>query len=130
MKSDAGTFDLETPRDIEGHFESEIVKKRQTVLNESLDNKILALDALGMSYDSISKHLADMYDMEVSSAKISMITDKLLPLLTEWRNRSLESVYPIAFLNAMHFKVRVEGKVISKPFYTVLELRQRAEKIF
>ncbi|KTC92175.1 transposase [Legionella cincinnatiensis] len=104
MKSTSGIFDLETPRDRDGSFEPELVKKRQTVLNESLDNKVLALYALGMGYDAISEHLAEMYGLEISSAKISLITDKLLPMITEWRNRSLESVYPIAFLDAMHFK--------------------------
>src|SRR5690606_37471462 len=94
MKSTSGVFDMETPRDREGSFEPEIVRKRQTVLNESLDNKVLALYALGMSYEAISEHLAEMYGLEVSSAKISLITDKLLPMITEWRNRSLESVYP------------------------------------
>lgn len=120
MKTSTGSFDLLTPRDREGSFEPEIVKKRQTVLNESLDNKVLSLYAIGMSYESISEHLAELYGLEVSCAKISLITDKLLPLITEWRNRPLESVYPIVFLDAMHFKVRVEGKVISRAFYTVL----------
>ena len=128
IKSTTGVFDLDTPRDRDGSFEPEIVKKRQTVLNESLDNKILALYAIGMSYESISEHLSEMYGLEVSSAKISQITDKLLPLITEWRNRSLESVYPIVFLDAMHFKVRVEGKVISRAFYTVLAVNSDGRK--
>jgi putative transposase len=79
IQSTSGVFDLETPRDRDGSFEPEIVKKRQTVLNESLDNKVLALYALGMSYEALSEHLAEMYGLEVSSAKISLITDKLLP---------------------------------------------------
>lgn len=128
IKSTTGVFDLDTPRDRDGSFEPEIVKKRQTVLNESLDNKILALYAIGMSYESISEHLSEMYGLEVSSAKISQITDKLLPLITEWSNRSLESVYPIVFLDAMHFKVRVEGKVISRAFYTVLAVNSDGRK--
>lgn len=128
MKAVSGPFDLETPRDREGTFEPELVKKRQTVLNESLDTKILALYGLGMSYEAISEHLAEMYGLDVSSAKISLITDKLLPLITEWRNRPLESVYPIVFLDAMHFKVRAEGKVVSKAFYTVLAVTPEGKK--
>lgn len=81
-----------------------------------------------MSYEAISEHLSEMYGLEISSAKISLIKDKLLPLITEWRNRSLESVYPIVFLDAMHFKVRVEGKVISRAFYTVLGVNSEGEK--
>jgi putative transposase len=120
MKTGTGTFELTTPRDRESNFEPEIVKKRQTVLNESLDNKILALYALGMSYEAIAEHLAGLYGLEISSAKISLITDQLLPVITEWRNRPLDAVYPIVFLDAIHFKVREEGKVRSKAFYSIL----------
>lgn len=128
IQSSTGSFDLTTPRDRTGSFEPEIIKKRQTVLNESLDNKILSLYGIGMSYDAISEHLAEMYGLEVSSAKISLITDKLLPVITEWRNRPLESVYPIVYLDAMHFKVRIEGKVISQAFYTVLAVTPEGKK--
>jgi putative transposase len=128
MKTGTGPFELETPRDREGSFEPEIVKKRQTVLNESLDNKVLSLYVIGMSYEAIAEHLAEMYGLEVSSAKISLITDKLLPAITEWRNRPLEAVYPIVFLDAMHFKVREEGKVTSKAFYSVLGVNKEGRK--
>lgn len=128
VQTSTDSFELSTPRDREGSFEPEIVKKRQTVLNESLDNKVLALYALGMSYEAISEHLAEMYGLEVSCAKISLITDKLLPLITEWRNRPLESVYPIVFLDAMHFKVRVDGKVTTKAFYSVLAVSTEGKK--
>jgi putative transposase len=120
MKTGTGTFELETPRDRDGSFEPELVKKRQTVLNESLDNKVLSLYAAGMSYETITEHLSDMYGLDVSPAKISLITDKLMPIITEWRNRPLDAVYPIVFLDAMHFKVREEGKVRSKAFYSIL----------
>lgn len=128
VQTSSDSFELLTPRDREGSFEPEIVKKRQTILNESLDNKVLALYALGMSYEAISEHLGEMYGLEVSCAKISLITDKLLPLITEWRNRPLESVYPIVFLDAMHFKVRVDGKVTTKAFYSVLAVSTEGKK--
>jgi putative transposase len=128
MKTDTGSFELETPRDREGSFEPEIVKKRQTVLNESLDNKVLSLYAIGMSYEGIAGHLSEMYGLEVSPAKISLITDKLMPIITEWRNRPLDAVYPIVFLDAMHFKIREEGKVVSKAFYSVLGVTKDGQK--
>lgn len=128
VKSGTDAFELETPRDRAGSFEPEIVKKRQTVLNESLDNKVLSLYALGMSYEAIAGHLAEMYGLEVSAAKISLITDKLIPLITEWRNRLLDAIYPIVFLDAMHFKVREEGRVTSKAFYSVLGINQEGKK--
>lgn len=129
LKTGTESFELETPRDRLGTFEPQIVKKRQTVLNESLDNKILSLYALGMSYEAIQDHLADMYGgLEVSAAKISLISDKLMPVITEWRNRPLESVYPIVFLDTMDFKVRIEGKVSSRAFYSVLVINNQGRK--
>ena len=124
----AGSFELETPRDRDGSFEPEIVKKRQTVLNEALDEKVLGLFGLGMSYDDIRKHLAEMYGVDISAAKISAVTDKLLPLITEWRSRPLESTYPIIFLDAMFFKAREEGKVIQKAIYNILGVNQQGHK--
>lgn len=128
VKTGTGAFELATPRDREGSFEPEIIKKRQTVLNESLDNKVLALYALGMSYQAIADHLAEMYGLDVSTAKISQIMDKLMTVITEWRNRPLESVYPIVFLDAIHYKVRDEGKVVSKAIYSVLGVNQQGVK--
>src|SRR3990167_7081054 len=128
VKTGTGSFELETPRDREGSFEPEIVKKRQTVLNESLDNKVLSLYALGMSYEAIGDHLQELYGLEVSPAKISQITDKLLPFITEWRNRPLEAIYPIVFLDAMHFKLREEGRVVSKAIYSILGVNRQGCK--
>lgn len=81
-----------------------------------------------MSYEAIAAHLSEMYGLEISAAKISLITDKLLPVITEWRNRPLDAVYPIVFLDAMHFKIREEGKVISKAFYSVLGVNKEGRK--
>lgn len=128
MKSNVGAFELETPRDRNGTFEPQLIKKRQTILNEMLDNKILALYGLGMSYDAISEHLLDMYGVEISKATISTVTDKLIPLLTEWRSRPLESIYPVIFLDAMFFKTREENKVIQKAIYMILGINQQGHK--
>lgn len=128
VKHSAGTFELETPRDRNGSFEPQLVKKRQTILNEALDEKILGLFALGMSYEDIQKHLSEMYDVSVAVGTISAVTDKLLPLITQWRNRPLESIYPIIFLDAMWFKTREEGKVIQKVIYNILGINQQGQK--
>ncbi len=128
MTHSAGSFELETPRDREGSFEPEIVRKRQTVLNDALDEKVLGLFGLGMSYDDIRTHLAEMYGVDISAGKISAVTDKLIPLITEWRSRPLESVYPIIFLDAMFFKTREEGKVIQKAIYNILGVNQQGHK--
>lgn len=128
VKTGSGSFELETPRDREGSFEPELVKKRQTILNESLDNKVLALYGLGMSYQDISAHLQEMYGVEVSPALMSKITDKLLPVITEWRSRPLESIYTIVFLDAMFFKSREDGKVVTKVIYNILGVNQYGHK--
>lgn len=128
VQSPMGTFELETPRDREGSFEPQIVKKRQTVLNASLDNKILGLYGLGMSYQDIASHLKEMYDFEVSPATISAVTDKLLPVISEWRSRPLEAVYPIVFLDGMYFKNRENGKVSTKVLYNILGVNQEGYK--
>jgi transposase-like protein len=128
VKSDSGTFELETPRDRNGTFEPEIVKKRQTILNTTLDNKILSLYSAGMSYSDVSSHLAEIYDVDISEATISAVTDKLLPIIAEWRNRPLEAVYPVVFLDAMFFKMREDGRVVNKALYNILGVNQSGYK--
>ena len=128
MKSEMGRFELETPRDRESTFEPQIIKKRQTVLNESLDQRILNLFEAGMSYQDIQNHLEEMYEFKASSAQISAITDRLLPLIQEWRERPLQSVYAVIFLDAMFFKARIEGKVISRCVYTLLGINLEGKR--
>jgi len=81
-----------------------------------------------MSYEDIRKHLHDMYNVEMSSATISAVTDKLVPIITQWRNRPLEAIYPIIFLDAMFFKTREDGKVIQKAVYNILGINQEGHK--
>lgn len=128
IKTPSGEFELETPRDRNGTFEPQIVKKRQTVLTEELDQKILSLFGNGMSYRDISSHLNEMYGVKLSPATMTAITDKLLPVITEWKNRPLDDVYPIVFLDAMFFKQREEGRVVTKASYTVLGINQDGYK--
>ena len=128
VQSPVGAFELETPRDREGSFDPQIVKKRQTVLNASLDNKILGLYGLGMSYQDIASHLKEMYDFDVSPGTISAVTDKLIPVLTEWRSRPLEAIYPIVFMDGMYFKARENGRVITKVIYNILGINQEGRK--
>lgn len=128
IRSGMGSFELETPRDRLGEFEPQIVRKRQTVLTDELDGKILSLFGQGMSYSDIQLHLKDIYGVELSPGMISKITDQLLPLIEEWRSQPLESVYPILFLDAIHFKVRDEGHVVSKALYSLLGIDSHGRK--
>ena len=128
VKSASGEFELETPRDRDSSFEPKLVRKRQTVLNESLDEKVLALYALGMSYQDICAHLTDMYGVDISVGLINKITDKLIPTITEWRNRPLESIYAVVYLDAMFFKAQENGRVITKAVYNLLGIDQQGRK--
>jgi putative transposase len=128
VKTAGGSFELESPRDRNSSFEPQLIKKRQTILNEELDNKILALYGLGTSYADISSHLLDIYGVEVSNTMINAVTDKLIPQLTEWRNRPLESLYTVLFLDAMYFKVKQDGKVQPRVLYNIMGINQSGHK--
>ncbi|AXI24031.1 Mutator family [Cardinium endosymbiont of Sogatella furcifera] len=128
LRTSSGSFDLLTPRDRVGSFDPQIVKKRQTSLHPELETKILRMFSSGMSYKSIAAHIEEIYDHKVSAAEISAITDSLLPVINEWRNRPLQSVYPIVFMDGMFFKVKEDGKCVSKCLYTLLGIDQEGKK--
>lgn len=128
MKSPAGEFELSTPRDRAGTFEAQIVKKHQTHLTDELERKVIALFALGNSYQDIRTHIADMYDISLSNGTLNAVTDKLLPELQAWRERDLEAIYPIVWLDAIHYKIRENGRYISKAIYTILGLNIEGKK--
>ena len=120
IKSSTGSFDIETPQDRQSSFDPQIVKKRETVLADSLQDKIIGLYGLGMSLRDISDHIFEMYDTEISHTLLGQITDRIIPQVKAWQNRPLEPVYCIVWLDAMHYKVRSEGKVEHKALYNIL----------
>jgi transposase-like protein len=128
VKTSHGPIELKTPQDRQSNFEPEIVKKRQTILAESLEPRILGMYGLGMSYSDISKHVEDMYGMPLSSGVLKEITDRILPKVTAWRNRPLDEVYPIVWLDAMHFKVRDDHRVVKKAVYNIMAVTTTGHK--
>lgn len=128
VKTPVGNIEIETPRDRNGTFEPEILAKRQKTLGVDLDRQIIALYARGASYGDIRDHLSEMYDLDVSPATISRVTDKILPLIQEWRSRPLERVYPFVWLDAIHYKVRHEGRVVNRAVYCIIGLNQDGYK--
>lgn len=128
VKSPAGEFELKAPRDRAGTFEPQIIKKHQTHLTDELERKIIALFALGNSYQDIRSHVTDMYDISLSNGTINAVTDKLLPELQAWRERDLEAIYPIVWLDAIHYKIRENGRYTSKAVYTILGLNIEGKK--
>mgnify|MGYP003113807308 FL=1 len=128
MKGPTGSFELKTPRDRSGTFEPQLIKKHQTHLTDELERKIIALFALGNSYQDIRAHIAEMYDIELSNGTINAVTDKLLPELQAWRERDLEAIYPIVWLDAIHYKIKENGRYVSKAIYTILALNIEGKK--
>ena len=115
----AGPIDIRTPRDRAGTFEPELVGKRQRELTSGMDEQILALYAQGNSVEDVRRLLKQMFGITISAGKISAITDQVLPLVQEWRRRPLEAFYAIIYMDAIHFKVRHEGRYDQRAFYTV-----------
>jgi transposase-like protein len=128
IKSLNGNFELQTPRDRAGSFSPQLVKKHQTTLNDEIEQKIIAMYGLGMSYQDISGHLQEIYGLEVSTGTLSAITDKIIHTVKEWQARPLASIYPIVWLDAIHYKVRENGKVASKAVYTILGVNLEGRK--
>ncbi len=128
IKSTTGSFELATPRDRSGSFEPQLVKKHQTHMSDEIERKIISMFGLGMSYLDIAGHIAEIYGLEISNASISAITDKLIPEIKAWQNRPLASHYPIIWLDAIHYKVKQDGRYASKAVYTVLGLNLEGRK--
>ncbi|AJJ21443.1 IS256 family transposase [Yersinia enterocolitica] len=128
VKTPTGAFELATPRDRNGSFEPQLVKKHQTTLSDEIERKIIRMFALGMSYKDISQEIEDLYAFSVSSATITAVTDKVIPELKQWQQRPLEAVYPFVWLDAIHYKIREDGHYQSKAVYTVLALNLEGKK--
>ncbi len=128
IKAASGNFELDTPRERAGTFEPKIIRKNQTYLTDELERKIIALFAQGMSYQAIREYVQDMYGMEVSSGTVNAITDKLLPELKAWQERPLEPIYPLVWLDAIHYKIKENGHFIQKAVYTILGLNIDGKK--
>ncbi|MFX4277905.1 IS256 family transposase [Aliarcobacter butzleri] len=123
-----GSFELETPRDRNGTFEPQIVKKHQTTISNEIEEKILSMYGLGMSYTDISSHIEEIYQVSISTATISTITDKIIDKVKAWQSRPLDSIYPFVWLDAIHYKIKDGGKYVSKAVYTVLGVNMEGKK--
>lgn len=128
VKSLSGSFELNTPRDRAGSFEPQLIKKNQTHLTDELERKILSMFAHGMSYQAIREHVQEMYGMEISNGTLNAITDKLIPELKSWQERELDAIYPLVWLDAIHYKIKENGRFISKAVYTILGLTIEGKK--
>ncbi|MED1802937.1 IS256 family transposase [Brevibacillus porteri] len=125
--SQYGEVDLQIPRDREGEFEPQIVKKHQTQV-AGIEDQVISMYAKGMTTRDIQDHLNQLYGIEISPTMISTITNKLLPLIKEWQNRPLQEVYAVVFLDAIHFKVKQDGHIINKAAYMAIGIDLDGQK--
>ena len=128
LKTSSGTIEVTTPRDRLNNFEPEMVKKRETIMAQSLEDKIIGLYSLGTSLRDISNHIKETYDTEISATTLSSITDKVIPLVKEWQQRPLESLYCIVWLDAMFYKVKEEGRTQTRCVYNILGINKDGRK--
>ena len=119
VKGDFGELPVETPRDRNGTFEPQILKKHQTRF-EGFDEKILSMYARGMTTREIQGHLQEMYGVEVSPGLVSEVTDAVVEELKAWQNRPLEPLYGIVYLDALYVKMRHEGRVENRAVYVAI----------
>jgi transposase-like protein len=124
--TEIGPVSIEVPRDRDGSFEPVIVRKRQRRL-DGVEQIVLSLTARGLTTGEVVAHLEEVYGATVSKDTISRITDKVLDEMAEWRNRPLDSVYPVLFIDAIHVKVR-DGQVTNRPVYVVIGVSVHGER--
>lgn len=119
VSSSQGAVELKVPRDREGEYEPQIVRKGQMDISE-IEDKILFLYSQGSSTRDIERTMQELYGIEVDATRVSRITDKIMPVIREWQNRPLEACYAHVVLDAIHYKVREEGSVVKKAVYIAI----------
>ena len=103
-----------------GEYEPQVVKKYQNTVTQDMEEKILSMYAKGMTTNDIESHMRELYDIEIPDSTISRITDKILPSVKEWQERPLEEIYAVVFLDAIHFHVRSEGRIVKQAVYIAI----------
>lgn len=127
LKTEDGQFELDTPRDRDGSFEPQLVKKNQTRFT-SMDDKILSLYARGMTTRDIVDSFKEMYNADISATLISKVTNTVIEEVNEWQNRALDSIYPIVYLDCIVVKIRQDNRVINKAVFLALAINLDGEK--
>jgi len=118
VRTDVGPVPMEVPRDRDGTFEPQVVKKRQRRLS-GVDEMVISLTAEGLTTGEVSGHMGEVYGADVSEGTISPITDRIVAEMSGWQNRPLDRVYPVVFIDAMVVKIR-DGQVTNRPVYTAI----------
>ena len=127
VKTSLGEIDFDIPRDRNAEFDPQVIPKHSRDISE-IDGKIISMYSRGMSVNDINEHLLDIYGVEYSSSQISRITDKVIEKMEEWKSRPLKSCYPFVFMDAIHFNVRSNNKIIKKAAYVIIGIDLEGKK--
>lgn len=127
LKSEFGEVEVQVPRDRKGEFEPKIIPKYQRNVS-GIEEKVIALYARGMSTRDIGDQVRDLYGIELSAEMVSRITDRITPEIKEWQQRPLDAVYPFIFMDAIHFKIKDEGRILNRASYVVLGVTAEGNK--
>ena len=119
LRSNYGEFEIDVPQDRQSSFEPEVVKKRQKDIS-NIDQKIISLYAKGMTTRQIAEQMEEIYGFECSESFISNVTDKIIGEIEDWQKRPLDEVYPIVFIDAVHFSVREDNRIKKLAAYVIL----------
>ena len=128
MHTSYGDMEIDIPRDRKGEFEPQIVKKCQNTVTQDMEEKIISMYAKGMTTNDIESHMRELYDIEISDSTISRITDKILPIVKEWQERPLEEIYAVVFMDAIHYHVRNEGRIVKRAVYIAIGIDMEGHK--
>jgi transposase-like protein len=128
LKTNIGEIEITTPTDRNSSYELSNVKKRQTILADNLSEKIIGLYGLGMRLRDICSLIEEIYDMQISHTVLLEITDLIIPGIKAWQSRPLEALYCIVWMDAMHYKVRINGKIEHRALYHILGVNKEGKK--
>ena len=128
MHTSYGDMEIDIPMDRKGEFEPQIVKKYQNTVTQDMEEKIISMYAKGMTTNAIESHMRELYDIEISDSTISRITDKLLPIVKKWQERSLEEIYAVVFMDAIHYHVHNEGRIVNRAVYIAIGIDMEGHK--
>lgn len=128
MHTSYGDMEMAVPRDRNGEYEPQLIKKYQNTVTQDMEEKILSMYAKGMTTGDIESHMKELYDIDIFDSTISRITDRILPIVKEWQERPLEEVYAVVFMDAIHYHVRSEGRIVKRAVYIALGIDMSGKK--
>ena len=128
MRTSYGDMDIAIPRDRKGEYEPQLIPKYQNTVTQDMEEKIISMYAKGMTTGDIEAHLKELYDLDISDSTISRITDKIMPLVKEWQERPLQEIYAVVYMDAIHYHVRSEGRIVKRAVYIALGIDMNGKK--